>query len=78
MLARGLFGLLFFPVEGHLDFRQGKLNASSDIRDPKDERVRPHEVSFRESSRSAKELYIYKAQSSIKPGIYDIVYSIID
>lgn len=37
MLARGLSGLLLFSVEGHLDFRQGKLNASSEIRDPKSE-----------------------------------------
>lgn len=31
MLVGGLSGLLFFSVERHLDFRQGKLNASSGI-----------------------------------------------
>jgi len=36
MFTRGLSDLLLFPVEGHLDFRQGKPNASSEIRDPTD------------------------------------------
>lgn len=36
MLARSLSDLLFFSVERHLDFRQGKLNASLEIRGSKD------------------------------------------
>lgn len=60
LLARGLSRLLFFPVEGHLDVRQGKLNASSDIRDRQSEFPR---ISFREGLRykATKESELYQA-----------------
>lgn len=68
MLARGLSGLLFFPVEGHLDFRQGKLNASSEIIRDQTRGVSFHEVFFREGLRykATMKAYISKSQSLIK------------
>lgn len=54
MLTRSLSDLLFFSVERHLDFRQGKLNASLEIGGSNDRRERFPQNTFDFSRRFKK------------------------
>lgn len=77
MLARSLSGLLFFSVERHLDFRQGKLNVSLEIRGSKDGRAIIREVPliFRDGLRDTREAPRLCTEQSFLHQVLSILYA---